>query len=856
MFGPFRKARWQHANPDIRLKAIELLSPRGDAQILAQLSRGDASALVRAAAAGRLIELSLLDEIHQRDEAPSVREAASMRIMALLAGTTDDSPNQDTRLRLIRLTTNDDALRFIAENSPDEHCQHAAIERLHDPSVLFQLAINARSEALRVTAAQQISHLPTLKRLTREGRDKRVVRLARDQSRVLQEKEQQEEARHAKVVHLADRLEQHARRRADALYGPRLEQLEQQWQQHSDNATPDLSARVSQALQQCREQLNSLQEAHRLEALRDTARTERDASAHALYQLLSQSHSQTWEQQLGELRSALATQQRRWQSAHEQSPADENETRSFNDLVAAFEKMISLATAALETESAEALEQLSQQWPSEYPRPSALMDIAEPATPSSPRPDSRKPRTTPHRGLLVALKRELSKGNLRHGNRLWHKAESIVEEESDSVLAKELAKLAERRAELQDWHRFAAQPKKETLCEKMETLATADTRMDPPELATAIQALHDEWRALMSSDQDEDQALWDRFKQATDQAYLPCQAHFAEQDALRQQNLIKRQELCQQLESFMANQSWENVDWEAIWQIRQQAPRDWKQLQPVRFTDNREVQKRFSALLSDLDDKLNHWIEQARSQRDGLIQQAQSLPVEQAQIQESVRQAQQLQKQWRNTGWVPPSVHRGMQKSFKRAMDRVFKERNRLHDAQKAQQSARLDEAQKALSQLESTLAAPFSRDNAKQLSASLSEIDTFSDLRLPRDMNRQLQQLRRRARERLDRMSEWEQWQAMQETLQALPTGDQCEEQDLVLAVAFEALAGVPSPEPERQRRLAWQLEALPAAMKRQGFAVLDEMTKLLEQHQGGVCTNAKSRMHAALAVLEPGNG
>ena len=855
MFGRFLKPRWQHANPDIRLKAIELLNPRDDAQILAQLSRGDASALVRAAAAGRLIELSLLDEIHQRDEAPSVREAASMRIMALLAGTTDDAPNQDTRLRLIRLTGNDDALRFIAENSPDDHCQQAAIERLRDPSALFRLAVDGRTEALRVSAAQQISDLPTLKRLAREGRDKRVVRLARDQARVLQEKEQAQEARNAKVVHLADRLEQHARRSADALYGPRLEQLEQQWQQHRDNATPDLSARVSQALQQCREQLNSRQEAHRLEALRDTARTERDASAHALYQLLSQSDSQTWEQQLGELRSALATQQRRWQSAHQQSPADENETRGFNDLVAAFEKMLSLASQALEAESADALLLLSQQWPSEYPRPSALMGIAEPAA-ASPKPDARKPRTTPHRGLLVALKRELSKGNLRHANRLWHKAESIAEEEKDSVLSKELAKLTERRAELQDWHRFAAQPKKEALCEKMEGLATTNDGMDPPELATAIQALHDEWRALMSSDQDEDQALWDRFKQATDQAYLPCQAHFAEQDALRQQNLIKRQELCQQLESFMANQSWENVDWEAIWQIRQQAPKDWKQLQPVRFTDNREVQKRFSALLSDLDDKLNHWIEQARSQRDGLIQQAQSLPIEDGQIQESVRQAQQLQKQWRTTGWVPPSVHRGMQKSFKRAMDRVFNERNRLHDAQKAQQSARLDEAQKALSQLESTLVAPFSRDNAKQLSASLSEIDTFSDLRLPRDMNRQLQQLRRRARERLDRMSEWEQWQAMQESLQALPTGDQCEEQDLVLAVAFEALAGVPSPEPERQRRLAWQLEALPAAMKRQGFAVLDEMARLLERHQGAVCANAKNRMHAALAVLEPGNG
>ena len=45
--------------------------------------------------------------------------------------------------------------------------------------------------------------------------------------KALQEKIQHEEAESARVVQLADRLEQHARRSVDALYGPRLEQLEQ-----------------------------------------------------------------------------------------------------------------------------------------------------------------------------------------------------------------------------------------------------------------------------------------------------------------------------------------------------------------------------------------------------------------------------------------------------------------------------------------------------------------------------------------------------------------------------------------------------------------------------------------------------
>ena len=852
MFGRFLKPRWQHANPDMRLKAVEQLSPSGDEATLARLARGDSNSLVRAAASGRITDFSLLDEIHQRDEEPSVREAASMRIMALLAGTADGAPNSETRLRLIRLTDNRDALAYIARNSPDEMCQQAAIERLDDDSLLFELALESRTETLRLEAAQQLRSLSLLKRLSREGRDKRVTRLAREQAKALQEKIQHEEAESARVVQLADRLEQHARRSVDALYGPRLEQLEQQWQDSSNRATPDLAERVQQALQQCRHQLATLQEETHRQALADTARAEREAAAHNLYQLLSQSDPQAWEDQLGELRSALATQKRRWDSANEQAPAPDNDKQAFEDLVRAFERMLNLAADILEARDDQArLQSLAAEWPTGYPKPPILTALTPPSREEKPSPAPARPAPSPHQGLLVALKRELREGNLRHANRLWHKAQAIIEE-GDPALASQLKKLEGRRAELQDWHRFAAEPKKISLCESMEALANSS--MDGPQLASAIQALHDEWRALMSSDQDEDQALWDRFKAASDRAYEPCQAHFAEQDALRQSNLEKRRQLCEQLEQFIAGQDWSRADWQGIWQIRQQAPKDWKAIQPVRFIDAREVQKRFSAILSGLDERLKEYIDQAETARQALISQAKAL-AELDDVGEATRQAQQLQKQWRDTPWLPPAQHRAGQKQFKKIMDSLFAERNRQHAERKAEQEARSQEAQGAVESLQACLDAPFSKDSAHALKDALQAVEQFNSAALPQSLNRQAQQLRRRARERLDRLSEWENWQALQQKVENLAEVNECGEESLTLAVAFEALAGVPSPEAERQRRLQWQLEKLPSAMKQQEFAALDEMSRLLKAHDQPISTAVRNRLHQALAVLEPGS-
>ncbi|MED5238279.1 MAG: DUF349 domain-containing protein [Pseudomonadota bacterium] len=851
MFGRFLKPRWQHTNPDIRLKAIERMSAVAEGDALAQLARGDASDLVRAAATTRITDLNLLDDILNQDSAPSVRESASMRIMALLAGTCEEAPPHDTRLRLVRLTNNPDVLAHVARHSPDERCQQAAIERLDNPALLMTLAVDGPSEPVRVSAAQRINTLPDLKRLAREGRDKRVVRIARDAAKALQEQQQQQNAESARVIQLADRFEQHARRRVDALYGPRLEQLEQQWQESASVATPELASRVNQALNRCRSQLAELQEEHRRKALAETAEMERNAACRTLYQLLGEASGETWEHQLGELRSALATQQRRWQGASQQSEPATHERDAFDNLTAAFQAMLDLAAEANDNrDNPEKLASLAQQWPAEYARPPLLDAIVE-STGKEPAPD--KKTTNPHRGLLIALKRELSKGNLRHANRLWHKAEAVIAEGDAPQLARELEKLTPRRAELQDWHRFAAEPKKVELCEKMELLA--DSTMDAPQLASAIQALHEEWRSLMSSDQDEDQALWDRFKAATDVAYEPCKAHFAEQDAQRKANLAKRIELLEQLEGFINLQDWSKADWEGIWQIRQQAPRDWHRHHPVRFTDARDAQKRFSAALSTLDEQLEAHSKEAENERNALIANAEKISLDGDDLRNAIQQALDIQKQWRNTAWLPPARHRPLQKKFRKAIDRVFKARDKQKEAEKTAQSQRQAVIGEHLDALEQALVAEFSDANAATLKHTLSELDAASDGRLPAGLNKKVQQLRRRAQERLARLDDWQDWHRLQEQVLALPAEDASNDAMLVMAVAFEALAGVPSPEAERQRRLAWQLETLPSAMKKQGFAVMDEMRKLLKEHVGGISETERKRLLDALAVLEPGN-
>lgn len=849
------KPRWQHRDAAVRATATAALDPRRDEEILAHLAREDDSPEVRALAVAALYDLTLLDRLIREDGDAGVREHASRRIMALLAGTVEGAPDAATRLRLIEHTNNPRVLHHVVRHGSDPASRQAALAAIHDAAVLYELAIQAPDASLRLAAAERLTDEALLRQLGREGRDKKVVRLARERLKSQQKAESERQQREQEREQALAALEQLARGSADPLFEARLGQLEQRWLGLADSAPQPQRERAQRALARCHQRIEEEREEQRAEQARRAAVAERQAALESLRGLLRDLSSATWDQQLGELRSAVDTQQRRWQAAAEEAPGDDDQELAFRSQLDEWRRLIALAEAAHDLDDPRQLRELAEHWPARIAAPSSLHQALAPAAPAPPAPGGEprrgKESHSRHRGLVVALSRELERGNLKHANRLWLKAEAVLSEERDPWLERQLQRHSERREELRDWHAFAAQPKKQDLCERMERLTDAD--MDAEERASAIQALHDEWRALMSSDQDQDQALWDRFKAASDRAYEPCRAHFRELDARRADNLERRRALCRQLADFVAGENWRQADWQAVWEIRRRAPQEWKSLSPVRFTDAREVRKRFSALLAEIDEHLEQAWGEAERQRETLIDEARAL-ARQQDAHQAARDAQELQKRWRANAWLPPARHRRFQKTFRGVMDGIFAARQAAGQAREELRRQRRDQAAALVAEIEQRLALPLPEQDEADLAERLRALDQLSHDDLDRGWQRRVVQLRERIRRLRAELPAWRRWRQAGESLAEVEDGD-ANEADAALAVALEALAGVETPEHARRERLAWQLEQLPRAMTSSNFAPLDDALKLVEARpREPLDATLRERMRVALAALQPG--
>ena len=226
MFGQFLKPRWQHRDPDVRIRAIAQLKLNDAEQqkALTTMARGDADANVRRSAVARLTDFKLLDQIQQHDVDGQVRIAAGEQINRLLAGVADNSPNLENRLRLIRLTDNDSVLIYVAQHSADNLCREAAVERIQAPQALSDIAISGADEPLRVAATARVTDAAQLRLIIRDARDKRVQRLAREQLKTAQAQLQQAEHAQERCEKLLQELKAHTTRTLDNLYVPRLAQ--------------------------------------------------------------------------------------------------------------------------------------------------------------------------------------------------------------------------------------------------------------------------------------------------------------------------------------------------------------------------------------------------------------------------------------------------------------------------------------------------------------------------------------------------------------------------------------------------------------------------------------------------------
>jgi hypothetical protein len=314
-------------------------------------------------------------------------------------------------------------------------------------------------------------------------------------------------------------------------------------------------------------------------------------------------------------------------------------------------------------------------------------------------------------------------------------------------IARDLQKLDASLGELKAWKEHAVAPKRAELIREMESLIGA--KQAPQALAERIRQLQNDWKTVSKGVLSDSEADWQRFHQAAERAYQPCQQYFDAQAKLRQANAKKREAILERLRVFEAAQSGDAADWRAFATVLREAPLEWRRHFPVERAAARALQKEFDAAIGRLQQRLGEWHSSNAEQKRALVRRAAAL-VDLADGREATETVKSLQARWKELGAAAPDQEPALWDDFRGHCDAVFKKRHQVHaeytaglQSNKARAVALCEEAEQFSARSEAEL-----RDGAAKITEWRAAFETVGEL--PRSEERALKGRFERAVERV----------------------------------------------------------------------------------------------------------
>lgn len=295
---------------------------------------------------------------------------------------------------------------------------------------------------------------------------------------------------------------------------------------------------------------------------------------------------------------------------------------------------------------------------------------------------------------FASLRRAIADGRLIPAKSMLARLESKVEQASvaDRERYKEqLASLTEELGRLIDWQDFATKPKYADLCEQMEQLAKAEIDQQAEQIEArveSVKALQAAWKELGRSDASE--TFWDRFQAAGHTAYEPAKIYFEALQQKREDNVLKRQALCEQLTAEL-EQAIASDNWQALEKQVSNAQRAWHNYRGVERKEGKLVKERFDHLLERVKLTLEPQYEAGIAAKQALIQKMEALLAGDIN-QHALNQTKQLQAAWKVSGITPKSEDQALWASFNGLCKQVY-------DADREQRNTRIAEENQAYNQ-------------------------------------------------------------------------------------------------------------------------------------------------------------
>ena len=251
---------------------------------------------------------------------------------------------------------------------------------------------------------------------------------------------------------------------------------------------------------------------------------------------------------------------------------------------------------------------------------------------------------------------------------------------------------------------------KTQLCEAAEKLAAMD---DVIAAFHQLQTLHQEYRETGPVAKELRDEIWKRFKDASTVVNKRHQQHFEELKAQEEQNLARKTELCEKVETLRTDEARTYQQWDELTQQVLAWQAEWKTIGFTPRKVNNEIFERFRAACDAFFQQKTSYFKDMRetlaanlAAKNSLIAQAEELK-DSTDWAATTQKLVELQKQWKQTGPVAHKVSDAVWKRFNDACNAFFNRKAEQNAGQRKEEEANLARKNDILAQLEKLAAEP-----------------------------------------------------------------------------------------------------------------------------------------------------
>lgn len=281
--------------------------------------------------------------------------------------------------------------------------------------------------------------------------------------------------------------------------------------------------------------------------------------------------------------------------------------------------------------------------------------------------------------------------------------------------------------ELKELDRKKNLESKSELCARAERLATVEIIKDA---IRELNELHHEFKHIGPVPKEEKEAIWQRFKAASDAVYVRRDAYLQNLQQELHVNMEKKSALGEEVQPFATFQSDRIKEWNQKTKEILDIQKRWETVGGLPRAKAKEVNKRFWTAFKQFFNNKNTFFKKLDEEREHNLQLKNELVSRAAEIkdndnwEETSNELKQLQAKWKEIGPVPEKFREKIFKEFKDACDHFFEKRRSQHSQAEQEQTANLQQKAELCEQLERHAAEKTgTREMLEELQAKYHEI-------------------------------------------------------------------------------------------------------------------------------------